>query len=342
VGQADDRGLARLLTGIRAQFPPPRRPTRADLRLVVKMIIAGTLAWWLCRLLGAARPLFAVLVPLVAMEGDPFSSVNVSVARVIGVFAGVFIGLGVVGLDLPSTALVALLLALSLAAGLALRVPGGPINNQVAITGMFILYIGAGSKVEPVGVARIWETAIGAGVAVVVSALLWPPDPLREARIRLARLQDWLREDLARARELLAHPDPAAAEEELERVRERSLRVIRDLFELERGERALHWNPRRRTDLVALGVVRAQLTRAARQYRHLRTVSRIIADAATEQPPLASGERGRLVGMISALAPATVDRRAAIPDVDPGLLHDPRAVGLALKLRQMADDLSSA
>ena len=42
-----------------------------ELRLVVKMTAAGTLAWWLCTVAGQPRPLFAVLVPLVAMGDDP-------------------------------------------------------------------------------------------------------------------------------------------------------------------------------------------------------------------------------------------------------------------------------
>ncbi|HEV3403555.1 MAG TPA: hypothetical protein VG073_04660 [Gaiellaceae bacterium] len=39
----------------------PSRPSRGELRLAGKMGAAGTLAWWLSTLLGADRPLFAVL-----------------------------------------------------------------------------------------------------------------------------------------------------------------------------------------------------------------------------------------------------------------------------------------
>lgn len=125
-------------------------PTPGAVQLAAKMVLAGTLAWWLCRLLGAPRPLFAVLVPLVAMGGDPFGAVNVSIGRILGVFAGVLIGLGLLQVRLPSTVLVALLLALSLLAGLALRVGGGPLNSQIAITAMFMLYLGVGAKAESV------------------------------------------------------------------------------------------------------------------------------------------------------------------------------------------------
>ena len=49
-----------------------------ELHLALKMTLGGTLAWWLAVELGARRPIFAALVPLVAMTGDPFAAVSVS------------------------------------------------------------------------------------------------------------------------------------------------------------------------------------------------------------------------------------------------------------------------
>jgi uncharacterized membrane protein YgaE (UPF0421/DUF939 family) len=333
----------RMLTApLLARLHLPPKPSPAVVHLAVKMVVAGTLAWWLCTLLGAQRPLFAVLVPLVAMGGDPFSSVNVSVSRTLGVFAGVLLGLAVLQLSLPSTPLVALLLSLSLLAGLVIRIGDGALNTQVAITGMFMLYVGVAAKAQSVGVARIWETAVGAGVAVAVSALVWPPDPLREAHRRVARLRGWLREDLTAIAGLLAAPDLDGAEQQLERVRERSLDAVRDLFELERAERALRLNPRRRTDAADFALERDRLTAAARQYRHLRTIARIVADAAADEPPLPPAQRQRLTDTIATITAAATDGQILPPPVEPGELDDPRAVGLAVKLRQMVDDLASS
>jgi uncharacterized membrane protein YgaE (UPF0421/DUF939 family) len=329
-----------VIESLRASFPRPVRPSQGDLQLVAKMIVAGTLAWWLASLLGAPRPLFAVLVPLVALDGDPFSALNISIARTFGVFAGVLIGLGLLELALPETGLVALLLAVSLAVGLVLRVAGGPVNNQVAITAMFMLYVGAATKAETVGVARIWETALGAGVAFAVSALLWPPHPVAEARRRVVRLRGWLHEDMGRVAEQLAVPDGEQAEALLELVRDRSLRAVEDVLELARGERALRWNPRRRKDAAAFAVERVRVSSAARQYRHLRTLARTAADVASA-PPLPSEERERLVRTMVALTAAENDSQIRPPAIDPSSLHDPRAVGLAIKLAQMIDDLAA-
>jgi hypothetical protein len=179
-------------------------------------------------------------------------------------------------------------------------------------------------------------------VAVAVSALVWPPDPVREARRRITRLRGWLHDDLERVADLLAHPDAEAAEAQLELVRERSLQAIRDVFELERGERALRWNPRRRADAAAFAEERRRLTAAARQYRHLRTITRIVADASAQQPPLPAEERDHLARTLSALTAAASDSQILPPPIDPAMLRDPRAVGLAIKLRQMVDDLAAA
>jgi uncharacterized membrane protein YgaE (UPF0421/DUF939 family) len=241
---------------------------------------------------------------------------------------------------MPSTALVAVLLALSLAAGMLLRVPGAPVNNQIAITAMFMLYLGVARQAESVGVARIWETALGAGVAAAVAALLWPTDPVAEARRRVERLREWLDVDLRRAAVLLESPDAGATEEQLELVRERSLDAVRDVFELERGERALRWNPRRRGDVAAFARERVRLTGAARQSRHLRTVTRSVADLAGDVVPLAAADRERLASALRRLTVAATDSAVLPPPVEPGELGDPRAIGLAVKLRQMTDDLA--
>ena len=161
------------------------------------MLIAGTASWWACTLLGQSRPLFAVLVPLVAMGDDPFGALNVSLTRVVGVFVGVFLGIGLLQLDLPSTVLVALLWALSLGAGLVLRPHSAPVNNQVAITALFMLYLGVAARAETVG-------RPGSGRPRWVPPSRSRPRPCcgprtrsEEARERVERLHGWLREDLA-------------------------------------------------------------------------------------------------------------------------------------------------
>src|SRR5689334_13443049 len=151
------------------------------------MTAAGSLAWWLATLAGEPRPIFATLVPFVAMSGDPFSAVSISLARILGVFAGVAIGIALLATSLPMLAKVALALLAGSVAGIGLRVGDRP-NVQAAVSALFLIGLGKTGAAHA-GVARIWETAIGAGVTVLVAALLWPPHPARELRLRIGRLR---------------------------------------------------------------------------------------------------------------------------------------------------------
>src|SRR5438132_13779492 len=102
------------------------RDLRAEAQLALKMTIAGTLAWWLGTLAGEPRPIFATLVPFVAMSGDPFSAVSISLAQIFGVFAGVSIGIALLAAPLTTLAQVACALLAGTIAGLGLRVGGRP------------------------------------------------------------------------------------------------------------------------------------------------------------------------------------------------------------------------
>src|SRR4051794_27194695 len=102
------------------------------------MTIGGTAAWWIASALGARRPIFAALVPLVAMTGDPFAAVSVSLARILGVFAGVAIGVGLTHTDLPSTWRVGAALFAGTLAGIVLKVGDRP-NLEVPIAALFLI-----------------------------------------------------------------------------------------------------------------------------------------------------------------------------------------------------------
>lgn len=240
------------------------------------MAFAGALAWRLGVLAGEPRPIFAALVPFVAMSGDPFSAVSVSVGRILGVFAGVGIGVALMHTGLDLYAQVSLALLAGAAAGIPLRVGGRP-NVQAAVSALFLIGLGR-LDVGHAGVTRIWETSIGAGVAIVVAALLWPPDPARELRLRLSRLRQVLAADLTAVADDLA-TGSGAATARLGDMRANSLDAVRMTFDLEKAARALRLNPLRRRDAPAVASLDRRVRIAARLYRHARSVARDVADA---------------------------------------------------------------
>jgi uncharacterized membrane protein YgaE (UPF0421/DUF939 family) len=321
------------------------RDLLVELRVALKMTLAGSLSWWLATLAGEPRPIFAALVPLVAMSGDPFSAVNISTARVLGVFAGVAIGVGVLRLPIATLALVALALLLGTLAGMLLRVGGRP-NVQAAISALFLIGLGASGAADA-GVARVWETAIGAGVTVLVSVLVWPPNPVRELRARLDRLRTDLTDDLAAVADDLATASGAAQAYLESGLRGRSVEAVREVLELDRARTALRWNPLRRNDIGAFGRLERRLLLAARLYRHARSLARDVSDA---DDSLCGSDAGRaLAALTHALAEAAQlalsgrDPAASLARADAQVAGISREQGDArvvrMQLRQMLADL---
>jgi uncharacterized membrane protein YgaE (UPF0421/DUF939 family) len=264
--------------GVRIRDRLGERDLVAELRLAIKMTGASVLAWWLATLAGEPRPIFAALIPFVAMSGDPFASVSVSVERVLGVFVGVALGAAALRLHIGLLGTVALAVAAGTLVGILLRVGSTP-NVEPAVSALFLVAFGAASTFHS-GFARLWETAIGAGVAILVSAFVWPPDPVRELEHRIRRLRQELGSDLASIAEDLSTGSGVVAER-LDDVRARSQEVVRDFFDLDRARRALRWNPLRRKDITAFAGLEARIRLAGRLYRHTRSIARDIVDART-------------------------------------------------------------
>jgi uncharacterized membrane protein YgaE (UPF0421/DUF939 family) len=309
----------------------------AELRLAIKMAIGGTGAWWIASELGAKRPIFAALVPLVAMNGDPFAAVSVSLGRILGVFAGVGIGLALMHVAVGVTWRVAIALLVATLVGIVLKVGERP-NLEVPIAALFLIGF-ASANVSQLGVQRIWETAIGALVAVVVSAVLWPPDPIRELERRLHRLRQQLAADLAAIADGLATGTGVTAEQ-LDDLREHSRDAVRDVFELAPARRALRWSPLRRNDIRLVDDLEERINLGARAARHARSVGRDVADTQVRNRELAAVTRHladaldrALLGQdrSGALARAAEELTAARGDGDQAIV--------AAQLRQFLADL---
>jgi uncharacterized membrane protein YgaE (UPF0421/DUF939 family) len=264
------------------------RDVVVELQLALKMTIGGTLSWWLAVELGARRPIFAALVPLVAMTGDPFAAVSVSLGRIVGVFIGVGLGVVFVHVAMGSTLRVAIVLLIATTIGVLFRVGGRP-NLEVPIAALFMLGT-AIAAVGHLGVQRIWETAIGAAVAILVASLLWPPNPARELRRQLERVRHQLVGDLLRIADDLATGGDETASH-MDDVRAHSLDAVREVFALDAARRALRWSPLRHSDAQAVDDLGRRIGIAARTYRHTRAVARDVIDLRVQDASLAAATR---------------------------------------------------
>jgi hypothetical protein len=191
------------------------------------------------------------------------------------------------------------------------------------------------------GIARVWETGIGAVLSVLVAALLWPPDPVRELQHRLERLRQQLAADLASVAAGLA-TGGGVTSSQLEGVREHSRDAVRDVFELEPARRSLRLSPLRRADRPVVLDLEDRINLAARLYRHTRSVARDVADFSVRSEVLAAATRHLADAADRALTggDAHVPLRWAAGALARPVEGDPAFV--AAQLRQLLADLRVA
>jgi uncharacterized membrane protein YgaE (UPF0421/DUF939 family) len=323
-----------------------QRDVVAELKLAVKMTGASVFAWWLGTLAGEPRPIFAALIPFVAMSGDPFASVSISIERVLGVFVGVALGAALLRLDIGLLGTVAIAVASGTLVGVLLRVGSTP-NVEPAVSALFLIAFGAASTFHS-GFARLWETAIGAAVAILVAVLVWPPDPVRELEHRLARLRQELGADLAAVADDLGYASGVLSER-LDDVRAHSIEAVRDYLDLDRARRALRWNPLRRSDIPVFAVIEGRVRLAGRLYRHARAVARDVVDTASLRGSASGKDLAALTREVAEVADVKLRGEPAydaIARAEAGLetarVPTEDALVVRAQLRQMLDDLSAA
>jgi len=82
------------------------------------VILVAAVSWQIWVLIAAAQPrVFAVLAPLLCLRDDAFSVFNLSIARLVGMVAGLLIAIALLQLLQPDRLAIAVVLALALLAG---------------------------------------------------------------------------------------------------------------------------------------------------------------------------------------------------------------------------------
>ena len=152
---------------------------------LTKTALAAGLSWWLAEaLFSRARPYFAPLAAILTIQVTVAKSVSLGGQRILGVVGGIAVSFAVahwLGVSAGSVALV-VLTAMALAAALGL---GPNAVTQAAITGLLVMALGTKASYAA---ARLVDTILGAMVAVLVNALLVPPDATPAAMAAVAQL----------------------------------------------------------------------------------------------------------------------------------------------------------
>lgn len=155
-------------------------------RRIFKTALAAGGSWSLAGwLLSDARPYFAPLAAILALQITVAESLRASAQRILGVVVGVALALFLARLAGLSGLSVAALVFVALSGAAALRMPPAA-AVQVAISGLLVATVGAG--IPGYAWHRIVETVIGAALAVAINAAIAPADHLDTVEQALARL----------------------------------------------------------------------------------------------------------------------------------------------------------
>jgi hypothetical protein len=208
-----------------------------------KTTLAAVISWELAlRLPGSQPPVLAPLTALLVTQLTLVKTITGSLQRVASVTAGVLVALLVADLIGLHWWSVGLVIFLSLALGQVLKL--GSHRMEVPISALLVMTLGGTPGIAG---TRVLETLIGAGVGVVVNAVLVPPVYLQPAGEAIYELAD----DMARVLEGAAADlaEGWSGEDAYERLREaRELdaegREAREA--VAQAEDSLRLNPRRR------------------------------------------------------------------------------------------------
>ncbi|MCL5971021.1 MAG: aromatic acid exporter family protein [Firmicutes bacterium] len=208
---------------------------------VVKTGLASGLSWALAQsILQSPRPYFAPLAAILCLQVTVKESVSRGLQRVLGVVAGIVVALVAIrflGISAWSIGIL-VFLAMGIATPLRLGPQGIP---QVAISALLVMTVGA--SVPGYAVARILDTILGAMVAVMINALLIPPDFTQYAEQTLNALAKTVAEVLRAIRDDLSDGlDPNEANLHLVHARQVDQALHEAKHAIHQAEDGLQWN----------------------------------------------------------------------------------------------------
>jgi uncharacterized membrane protein YgaE (UPF0421/DUF939 family) len=307
---------------------------------ILQTAVAAVAAWYLAKLLlPEERPVFASIAAVIALG----ATYGQRPERAVELIGGVVLGIGVADLLILGigTGPLQLGLLVVLAMSAAVVVGGGPVLVTEAAVSAILLAL-----LEPTNAglppSRLLEALVGGGVALAISALAFPLNPV----LLVGRSTQGIFGELGRTLEevatALADRDQARAEAALHSAREIDLRT-RELEEaMAVGQETARFSPGRRSS-------RGELDRYARGMRHIDYAvrnTRVLARHVGRYLRAGGAAPAQLTESIQALGSAVWALAAEFgettPDVRDVRLHASRAAARATESFEGDPDLGLA
>src|SRR5680860_69679 len=208
------------------------------------MSVAVALAWLISQLLlPSDLPIFAAIAALLVVQPSVNQTLGRAIERTSGVIGGVIIA-SAIGFFLGQSSWVVLatiIVSILVAWGLRLS----PVSaSQIPISAMLVLALGA--TTPGYALDRIYETFIGAGIALIVNAVIVPPVLIKPASDAVGLLAREVAETFDRIAQALQTPQSPADLMEL-MIKARLLRPMLESANkaIMQAEESLMLNPRK-------------------------------------------------------------------------------------------------
>jgi uncharacterized membrane protein YgaE (UPF0421/DUF939 family) len=286
------------------QLTVVRRRAQPTAVYVARLTVTAVFAYLVAQQLpgGSARSVLAPLTALLVIQATLSHTIGSAIRRVAAVTAGVLAAVAVAAYVPFSWWVLGLLVAATLALGVALRLREEIL--EVPISAMLIFSVPSNAAAT----SRIVETLVGAA-AGLIAGLVFAPLKVQPAKEAVGDLSRQMADLLSQMAEGLAEaPDPRRAAEWLDRTRALRGEIERVDDALAQAEESVRLNPRRlRSGNPAAGL-RDGLDTLERAATDIRMLARSVADSArldSEHTPVKEAEtRARLAAMLSELSAA--------------------------------------
>ncbi|WP_017587802.1 FUSC family protein [Nocardiopsis ganjiahuensis] len=277
--------LDRLRDGVR-RARQRRGFERETAVVIIKCVLAATLAWWVGTLIGATSQIgFAPFTALLVVRPSVYGSVLQSSRYIAAVFAGALLA-GLVGLTVgPQLWSFPLLVLVALIAGQARWF--GTQGTQLPVVAAFALAGGTAGSASDLGYLLLM-VCLGAASALVVNAVLAPAIRFRDAENAVLDLADGLRSLTGEMAEGLREGRDGMNLDHWGRACGGLDGTVRNAEEaVRRQEERLRLNPRllltgRRPDPAVLDNYQGWISALSRSSRHVQSIVRTLRSTTGE------------------------------------------------------------
>jgi uncharacterized membrane protein YgaE (UPF0421/DUF939 family) len=153
---------------------------------VVKTALATGLSWLIAsQILPSRYPYFAALGAILTVQVTVADSIQKAIQRVIGIIGGVIISLMIGRWLAIGAGSITFVVLVGMAISTALRL-NQQITSQVAVSSLLVLAFG---NLHGYAIARIFESIIGSVIAIVINAVVVPPNAIPAAETKLLELK---------------------------------------------------------------------------------------------------------------------------------------------------------